>query len=82
MCARTSDTEAPLTAEPAASLTVPLMLPLSDWATAVIDSSAVHKSAIRSDDSVAIVLEVFIGSSSFSVFGTEFLTKVGCRRLE
>jgi len=43
------------------------MLPFSDWATTVRDRSALNKSAITRDDTVAIVLELFIGPL-FSVF--------------
>jgi hypothetical protein len=36
------------------------MLPFADWATAVIDRSAVKNNANTSDTAVAMVLEVFI----------------------
>ena len=48
-------------AAPAASLTVPLMLPFSDWATTVRDRSALNNNAIMRDDTVNIVLELVIG---------------------
>jgi hypothetical protein len=37
------------------------MLPFSDWATTVMDRRALNNSAITTDDTVAIVLELFIG---------------------
>jgi hypothetical protein len=62
-------------AAPAESLTVPLMFPVAGWAAAVTARMAPNRKAVRSDEVVAMGLEMFIQLASKSVRGKQSFTE-------